>query len=53
MEKKSTKKSVIIILIIILVALVSSVVTFGVLRYRNAYNEKNAYYGMDTSNTNF
>lgn len=52
MEKKSTKKSVIIILIIILVALVSSVVTFGVLRYQNANNEKNAYYGMDTSNTN-
>ena len=52
MENKSTKKSVIIILIIILVAIVSSVVTFGVLRYQNAYNEKNAYYGMDTSNTN-
>jgi hypothetical protein len=51
MENKSTKKSVIIVFVIILVAIVSSVVTFGVLRYRNAYNEKIAYYGIDTSDT--
>jgi len=34
------------------VAIVSSAVTFGVLKYQNTYNEKNTYYGIDTSNTN-
>ena len=51
MENKTDKKSAIIIFVIILVAIVSSVITFGVLRYRNAYNEKNEYYGIKVSST--
>lgn len=50
MEKKTTIKSAKVIIILIIVAVVSSIVTFGILKYRNTYNDKTIYYGINPSN---